>query len=87
MPYRIEYRPEARRSLKKLDPPTRRRIVSRIEKLADNPRPAGVEVLKGLEHLYRLRVGDYRVIYRIEDRARLVLVIRVGHRREVYRKL
>ena len=87
MPYRIEYRPAARRDLKRLDLPTRRRIVLRIEKLADNPRPRGVETLSGSERLYRLRVGDYRIVYVIKDKALLVLIVRVGHRREVYRKL
>lgn len=85
MSYRIEYGSEARRNLKKLDPFMQRRILSRIEELADDPRPHGVETLAGPERLYRVRVGDYRIVYAIEDRALVVLVVRVGHRREVYR--
>ena len=55
--------------------------------LADNPRPRGVEKLEGRENRYRIRVGDYRVIYEIHDEVLLVLVVRIGHRREVYRGL
>jgi len=65
----------------------RQRIDARIQSLADNPRPPGVEKLGGEERLYRVRVGDYRVVYSIEDDVLLVLVVRIGHRGEVYRKL
>lgn len=85
MPYRIEFKSEARRRLLHLDRPLRRRIEARINALADDPRPHGVETLTGPEKLYRVRVGDYRIIYTIEDRVLMVLVVRVGHRREVYR--
>ena len=87
MPHRIEYRPEALRNLKKLDATMLRRILSRIEELANDPRPHGVETLTGPERLYRVRVGDYSIVYTIRDPALLVLVVRVGHRREVYRGL
>ena len=87
MPYRVEYRPEARRNLKKLPPEVLRRIISRIENLANNPRPHGVETLTGSERLHRVRVGAYRIVYAVEDKALLVLIVRVGHRREVYRGL
>jgi mRNA interferase RelE/StbE len=60
-----------------------RRIVAKIETLSNNPRPDGCKKLHG--DIYRVRVGDYRIVYQVRDRELLVLVIRVGHRREVYR--
>lgn len=53
--------------------------------LAENPRPIGSEKLTGSEDLHRIRVGDYRILYQIQDDALLVLVVKIGHRREVYR--
>ena len=61
------------------------RIAAAIEALAGDPRPSGVTKLRGPEAFYRIRVGDYRVVYAIEDDGLLVLVVRVAHRREVYR--
>ena len=63
----------------------RQRLVSRIQSLSRNPRPGGCEKLAGPESLFRVRQGHYRVIYTIDDGARTVEVIKVGHRREVYR--
>jgi mRNA interferase RelE/StbE len=63
----------------------RQRLVARIEGLAANPRPPGCEKLAGYSDRYRVRQGDYRVVYSIDDAARVVLVVKVGHRREVYR--
>jgi mRNA interferase RelE/StbE len=85
MTYRIEFRPAAMRDLAKLETSTRRRIAATLESLGTNPRPPGVEKLKGHEHRYRVRCGDYRVIYEIEDRVLIILVLRIGHRRQVYR--
>jgi len=62
----------------------RRKVVNRIEALADNPRPPGCEKLSGREW-YRVRQGWYRVVYAVDDAARIVLVVKVGHRRDVYR--
>ncbi|MEE9284884.1 MAG: type II toxin-antitoxin system RelE/ParE family toxin, partial [Dehalococcoidia bacterium] len=59
-------------------------LIERIMRLADNPRPAGSKKLAGETH-YRIRQGNYRVIYGVDDRQRMVDIIRVGHRREVYR--
>ncbi len=84
--YRVELRPAALRDLRKLETSIRRRIGAAIDQLAQAPRPAGVEKLQGQENRYRVRVGEYRVLYEIEDRVLSVLVIRVGHRREVYRR-
>ena len=60
------------------------RIISALHALADNPRPHGVKKLKGYRDYWRIRVGDYRIIYTIQDDRLLVVVIRIGHRREVY---
>ena len=78
--------PSAERELARLDPPVRRRVWARIQALGNNPRPAASEPLKGTDGR-RLRVGDYRVLYRIEQDALEILVVRVAHRREVYRRL
>jgi mRNA interferase RelE/StbE len=84
VPYRIAFLPEADRDFDKLTPVTRQRIAPRIASLAEDPRPHGVRKLIGSRSLYRIRVGDYRVIFEINDQAQLVTVIGVGHRREVY---
>jgi mRNA interferase RelE/StbE len=63
----------------------RQRIVSRIQSLAENPRPNGCEKLSGQHDKYRVREGNYRIIYSIEDSALLVYVVKVGHRKDVYR--
>ena len=64
-----------------------RQVVKRAEGLKDNPRPPGVEPPKGAEKLLRLRVGDHRVVYTVESRHLVVLVVRIGHRKEVYENL
>jgi mRNA interferase RelE/StbE len=87
MPYRIEFTPAARKSFLSLPRDIQRRIQRKVDGLAVNPRPPGMEVLTDGEGRARIRVGDYRVVYRIHDDVLLVLVVRVGHRREVYRKL
>jgi mRNA interferase RelE/StbE len=87
MPYRIEFRPAAVRDMSKIDRPAREKIAEKIGSLQQDPRPAGIEPLRGLETRYWLRVGVYRVVYEIEDDILLVLVVRIGHRLEVYRFL
>ncbi|MBN1423034.1 type II toxin-antitoxin system RelE/ParE family toxin [Candidatus Fermentibacteria bacterium] len=84
--YRIRFTPEARRNLEALPKSALRRIDARILQLAVSPRPEGAITLQGGDGLLRLRVGDYRIIYRIEDEVLLILVIRIGHRRDVYRR-
>jgi mRNA interferase RelE/StbE len=81
----IDVRPRARRSLRQLDPSVRKAIAQLIEGLAANPRPPGVVPLTGHRPYLRVRSGDYRVIYSVDDRARMVTVAAVGHRREIYR--
>lgn len=87
MAHRVEFKPSARRQLRKLPTDVQRRIVLRADALGDDPRPKGVEALAGGENLYRVRVGDYRIVYGVYDKLLLVLVVRLGHRREVYRGL
>jgi len=81
--YRIELRPAAVRALRKLDPQVRHRVQGAIALLAQDPRPPGARVLQGRPGL-RVRVGDYRIIYTVEDDVLLVVVVRLGHRRDVY---
>ncbi len=81
--YRIELRPAAVRALRKLDPQIRRRVQGAIALLAHEPRPPAARALKGRPGL-RVRVGDYRVIYTVHDERLLVVVVTLGHRRDVY---
>lgn len=84
--YRTDVAPAAQRALAKLAPPDQRRIRRAVDGLESDPRPRGAILLAGTEaRLWRLRVGDYRVIYEIRDDRLLVLVIRIGHRGSVYR--
>ncbi len=84
--YRIDFAPAADRGFRALAEDVRRRLRPRIDALAENPRPHGVETLKGEKGLHRIRAGDYRIIYQIRDEVLVVLIVRIGHRREVYRK-
>lgn len=81
--YRIELRPAAARALRKLDPVVRPRIQGAIGLLADDPRPPASRPLRGRPG-YRVRVGDYRIIYTIADDVLLIVVVALGHRREIY---
>lgn len=81
--YRIEVRPAAARALRKVDPQVRPRIQGAIALLAQDPRPPAARALRGRPG-YRLRVGDYRIIYTVLDDALLVVIVALGHRRDVY---
>jgi len=84
--YTVTILPAPLRDLQALPRQIRRRIRDRIDGLAENPRPHGVKAMQGSRKGYlRLRVGDFRVIYRIEDDRLIVLVVAIGHRREVYK--
>ena len=86
MTYRIELAPTAKRDLKKFSPgAVLKRIRDAIDDLANEPRPDGVAKLQGADDLWRIRVGDYRIVYSINDGKLLVLVVRLGHRREIYK--
>jgi len=62
-------------------------INARIRALADDPRPPGHQRLAGFDDLYRVRIGDYRIIYRIQDNVLMVVIVRLGHRRDIYRHM
>ena len=85
MTYTVRLNTRVGKVLDRLPPDMRRRIVRRLEALENNPRPRGVEKLAGVEELYRVRVGTYRIVYIIRDRELVVIVVRIGHRRDVYR--
>ena len=87
MAYRVEFAPHAQRQFGALPKDIQRRLQSRIDVLIDHPRPSGIQKLKGSGNTFRLRVGDYRIVYEIYDDILLVLVVQVGHRRDVYRRL
>jgi mRNA interferase RelE/StbE len=85
MAWRVEIDAKAVREIRALPRQDQLRITSRIQSLADNPRQPGTVKLSGAENLWRIRVGVYRIIYQIQDERLLVTVVRVGHRRDVYR--
>ncbi len=81
----IQFTPAAARQLERLDAPIRRRIGTAIDGLVENERPQGAKKLQGSEDLWRVRIGDYRVIYQIHDRRLLVVIVTLGHRSDIYR--
>lgn len=83
--YRVELRPAAAKALRKLDPQVRGRIQGAIALLAQDPRPPAARALQGRPGL-RVRVGDYRIIYTVQDDILLVVVVTLGHRREIYER-
>jgi mRNA interferase RelE/StbE len=85
MAYRVEFATSAVREFKGLERPMQRRIAVRIDQLATNPLPADVKKLTGKPDHYRIRIGEYRVIYTIEKKRVVVLVLKIAHRRDVYR--
>lgn len=85
MKYSVEILPRAVKQLEKLPPEVYPRIRNALMDLANEPRPSGCLKLRGREG-WRLRVGDYRVIYEIDDESRRVVVLDIGHRREIYRR-
>ena len=82
--FRVEVKPSARKELTRLPDQLIARILPRLENLASNPRPSGCKKLKGGDNEWRIRVGDYRVVYTIDDAKLLVEVTRIRHRSEVY---
>lgn len=83
--YEVVLSPKAEKQLDELPTPLRRRIAEAVEGLESNPQPHGVKKLTGAENLWRIRVGDYRIVYTIENDRLIVLVVKIGHRREIYR--
>ena len=86
-PYIVQYDPKALKELTKFDKPAARRIVKAIDALSGDPRPSGARALVGYPDLWRIRVGDYRVVYTVQDAELVVLALRVAHRSTVYRNL
>ena len=84
--YKIQWKNSAKKELKKLERKFIPNIVNAVTALAKNPRPTNSKKLVGSEHTYRIRINDYRVVYSIEDDILLIEIIRVRHRKEVYKK-
>lgn len=85
MTYRIEFTPRAEKAFRSLPREMQVRLRTKIDALANDPRPPGSVKMSGPEGFHRIRVGEYRVIYHIEDRKLLVLIVKLGHRRDIYR--
>ncbi|WP_413933170.1 type II toxin-antitoxin system RelE family toxin [Nitrospira sp. BLG_1] len=84
-PYSLVIKRSAEKELKAVPSGDLKRVVDRIQSLAQQPRPSGCEKLSGESERYRIRQGDYRIVYGIDDTAHRVEIVKVGHRREVYR--
>jgi mRNA interferase RelE/StbE len=87
MSFLLEYKSSVRKELRKLAKHDRTAIVQKIQNLGSNPLPEGSAKLKGSSDLFRIRHGDYRVIYQLQKKVLLIIIIRIGHRREIYKKL
>lgn len=86
MSYRVEFTSAAARQVRKLPGPVRGRVLDAVAQLAEDPRPHGAKKLAGERTAWRIRVGDYRVIYDVVDERLTVTVVRAAHRREVYQR-
>ncbi len=84
-PFRVVFRPSARKAFLSFPKPVQARLDTKIQALAANPRGAGTEKLAGVEGTFRVRAGEYRILYEIHDDVLMILVVRIGHRRDVYR--
>ena len=87
MKYRIEVKRSAAKALKKIPKPDRRRISEKIDSLAEELPSLEITKLKGDKPFHRIRVGDYRIIYEIQDEVLVILIVKVGHRKDIYRNL
>ena len=83
--YRIEVTATAERQLKKIRREDKVRILRAISLLAREPRPSGCKKMSGYDDIYRIRIGNYRVIYEIDGKQIIVVILKIGHRREAYR--
>ena len=84
--YNVRIKKSAAKEIEDLPKKDRQRVVEKIQNLAEDPRPFGVEKLAGSDIKLRIRQGDYRIVYEIDDKERVVVIARVGHRRDVYRR-
>jgi len=85
--YQIKVAEEAAKFIRKQDKRIQRQIINSIRALAQNPRPQGCKKLQGYKELYRIRSGNYRIVYTIREKMLLVFVVRVAHRKDIYRHL
>jgi len=85
MAYSVQFKPAALRQLERLPREIQRRVAVRIEMLREDPTPAGCKRLAGMPDAWRIRIGDYRLVYQVQRHVLLVLVLKIGHRREAYR--
>ena len=82
--YKLSFKRSAEKELRKISLPELRRVVKAIQALAHDPRPPDVRMLKGPDRYWRIRQGNYRIVYEIDDATKQVVIIKVGHRRDVY---
>jgi mRNA interferase RelE/StbE len=85
--YEVRFSRAASKEAEKLPSDVAERVAPAIDALAENPRPIGCQKLQGEEDLWRIRVGDYRIIYQVDARGRILYIRRIRHRREVYRRI
>ena len=85
--YKIEVAEEAEKFIRKQDKRLQRQIINKIRGLCEHPRPQGCRKLKGYKELYRISSGNYRIVYAIREKKLLILVVRVAHRKDIYRHL
>lgn len=85
MTYVVSLTSQAEKDLRKLPKAVAERVAKALRALAEAPRPSGVKKLQAVDNAYRIRIGDYRIVYEIIDQQVTVIVIKIGHRREVYR--
>ena len=83
--YSIEFERQAEKDLRRLGPKQMRQIQGKIDGLADNPRPHDSEKIKAMPRCLRIRSGEYRILYQVDDKEKLVIIARIRHRREAYR--
>ena len=82
--YKLSFKRSTEKELRKISPPELRRVVKAIQALAHDPRPPDVRMLKGPDRYWRVRQGNYRIVYEIDDPTKQIVIIKVGHRRDVY---
>ncbi|WP_234571928.1 type II toxin-antitoxin system RelE family toxin [Rhodohalobacter sp. 614A] len=87
MAWQVEIERKAQKALKKIPNPFKSNIIEAIDRLTEDVRPVGSKKLRGAEDLYRIRVNDYRIVYQIHDQKLVVLIVRIGHRKDIYEGL
>ena len=87
MNYRIEVKKSAAKTLKKIPNADRKRIVHKIDSLAENLPDSDTTKMKGSNPFHKVRIGNYRIVYEIQDEILLILIVKIGHRKDIYRNL